>query len=310
MAGIVPTISVERADDVVPVCHALAEAGVPVGEITLRTDASMDALALGRREVPDFSLGVGTLLTVDQVRRAEEVGAAFFVTPGASPQIMEYCAARGLPLVPGCSTGGEIQLARSFGHKVVKFFPVEQLGGLDALKALSGPYGDVGYVPMGGIDDSNIGKYIAFGKVVACGGSWIVPKKLIQNRDFEGIADRARASLAAMFAIRLAHVGINSDGPDTAADAAAEIAALLGKPVVQGNSSVFVGSEVEVVKANGRGARGHIGFGCLTLDRLRWHLERKGYAFDEESAKYENGRLKVIYLRDEIASFAIHFIQD
>ena len=152
MAGIVPVIKVESADDAVPLCRALSDGGLPVAEITFRSDAAEEAIRRVHRELPDVILGAGTVLTCEQVDRAVAAGATYIVSPGLNAEVVKHCQQVGVPIVPGCSNPSDIELALSLGLTTVKFFPAEALGGLALIKAMSAPYGNVRFLPTGGVN--------------------------------------------------------------------------------------------------------------------------------------------------------------
>ena len=147
LLGIIPVIKISNAADAVPLCGALMRGGLPVAEITFRTDAAEAAIQNVSAAMPDMLVGAGTVLTTDQVDRALGAGAKFIVSPGLNPEVVLHCIARGVPIFPGCATAGEIERALSLGIKTVKFFPAEAMGGISSVKALSAPYGDVRFIP-------------------------------------------------------------------------------------------------------------------------------------------------------------------
>ena len=174
-AGIVPVIKVEDAADAVPLCKALSDGGLPVAEITFRSDAAEEAIRRVHEELPEVILGAGTVLTKDQVDRAVNAGATYIVSPGLNPEIVKYCQEKNVPIVPGTANPSDIEVALGLGLKTVKFFPAEPLGGLKLIKAMAAPYGAVTFLPTGGVTEQNLNEYLAFNKVIACGGSWMVP---------------------------------------------------------------------------------------------------------------------------------------
>ncbi|MCL2780026.1 MAG: bifunctional 4-hydroxy-2-oxoglutarate aldolase/2-dehydro-3-deoxy-phosphogluconate aldolase [Actinomycetia bacterium] len=204
LSGLLPTVTVAKPEQIIPTCAALIAGGLNVVEITLRSDAALDAIELARRQFPDLTVGAGTILSAGQAEQARERGAQFFVTPGCNPAVLRYFSQTSLPFVPGCATGGEIEQCRDHGFYVVKIFPVEQLGGLAFLKALAGPYSDVRFVPLGGVSLATLGQYLAYPKVFACGGSWVAKSELIQQGDFAAIERNTREALSAVFRLALA----------------------------------------------------------------------------------------------------------
>jgi len=309
LAGIVPVIKIDDAADAVPLCRALAEGGLPVAEITFRTAAAPEAIANVSRELPHVLLGAGTVITCEQVDRALAAGAKYIVSPGLNPEVVRHCQRVGLPIVPGCANPSDIEVALSLGLKIVKFFPAEALGGLPLIKALAAPYGDVSFVPTGGIGEKNLLDYLAFPKVAACGGSWMVPDSAIKAKDWDTIRSLTASAIQLMLGFELAHLGVNCDTPAAAGAVAQGFADLLGWPVKEGNTSFFAGTGVEVMKAKGRGANGHLAIRTNSLPRAKAYLEGKGYRFIEESAVAKNDKIVAIYLEGEIGGFAVHLLQ-
>lgn len=309
LAGIVPVIKVKNAQDAVPLCKALSDGGLPVAEITFRTDAAEEAIGLVHDALPDVLLGAGTVLTCEQADRAMNAGAGYIVSPGLNPEVVRHCLAKGYPVLPGCGNPSDIEAALALGLKTVKFFPAEALGGLKLIKAMAAPYGDVTFVPTGGINEKNIAEYLSFPKIVACGGSWMVPEDAIAAQDWERIRELAKNAVSLMLGFTLAHIGINAENAETSIRSAKLLAAALGWPIKEGNSSNFVGTAVEVMKKQYLGTHGHIAIACNSVDRAMWHLEKRGFAFNMDTAAYTpDGRMKVIYLKDEFAGFAVHFV--
>ena len=309
MAGIVPVIKVESADDAVPLCRALSDGGLPVAEITFRSAAAEEAIRRVHRELPDVILGAGTVLTCEQADRAVAAGATYIVSPGLNAEVVKHCQQVGVPIVPGCSNPSDIELALSLGLTTVKFFPAEALGGLALIKAMSAPYGNVRFLPTGGVNEKNLLDYLGFSKVVACGGSWMVDQKAIEQKDWSRIESLTRSAVQLMLGFELKHVGINSGSPEQAMKDAQAICALLGWPIKDGNNSTFVGDGFEMMKKPFRGTHGHIAIACNDIKRARWHLEQRGFAFDDDSVTIRDGKLRSVYLRDEIAGFAFHLLQ-
>ncbi len=309
LAGIVPVIKVEDAADAVPLCRALSNGGLPVAEITFRSTAAEEAIRLVHRELPDVLLGAGTVLTTEQADRAVAAGAAYIVSPGLNPEVVKHCINSGVPVIPGCANPSDIEIALSLGLKTVKFFPAEALGGLPLIQAMSAPYSDVRFLPTGGIGEQNLLSYLAFPKVVACGGSWMVEQKAIAAKDWKRIESLTRAAVTLMLGLEVKHIGINSGTPEAAAKTAETLCRLLDWDVKEGANSIFVGDGLEMMKIPFYGTNGHIAIGCNEIRRARWHLERRGFAFNDASAIMRDGKLRAVYLREEIAGFAIHLLQ-
>lgn len=194
---VVPVIVIDDPDNAVPLARALAAGGLSCAEITFRTPRAAKALHRIRAEVPALLAGAGTVLTREQAASARLAGAQFVVAPGFSPPVVEYCLAHGMPVYPGIATPTEIERALRYDLSVLKFFPAEQLGGVAYLKAIAAPYMGVEFMPTGGINRDNLRSYLAFDRVVACGGSWMAPADWIARKEFDRIRDAAEQAMAA-----------------------------------------------------------------------------------------------------------------
>lgn len=193
--GIVPVVVLEDAVDAAPLAQALIQGGLPCAEVTFRTPAAKDAIGIMAEQFPDMLVGAGTVLTIQQVDDAVSAGAKFIVSPGFNPHIVSYCVEKQIPIIPGCSTPSDIEQALEYNLKVVKFFPAEAAGGLSMIKAIAAPYVGVRFMPTGGINASNIRSYLAFDRILACGGSWMVPKDMVKEGNFEKIKELTREAV-------------------------------------------------------------------------------------------------------------------
>jgi 2-dehydro-3-deoxyphosphogluconate aldolase/(4S)-4-hydroxy-2-oxoglutarate aldolase len=185
--GVVPVIAISDTEKAVPLAKALLAGGIPCAEVTFRTAEGEECIRRIAKEVPEVLLGAGTVLRIEQVERAVKAGAKFIVSPGFNPKVVQYCVDNGILMVPGCSTPSDMEAAIELGLDTVKFFPAEQAGGLAYIKACAAPYTGLKFMPTGGINAGNIGKYAAFNKITACGGSWMVSKELLGAGNFEEI---------------------------------------------------------------------------------------------------------------------------
>ena len=188
-AGIVPVVVLERAEDAVPAARAMLAGGVDVMEITFRTAAAAEAIRNVAAECPEMLVGAGTVLTVEQCEKAVALGAKFIVSPGFDAEIVDWCVERGAAVAPGCVTPTEIMAALKRGLSVVKFFPAGIYGGLKAMKALAAPFGQVKFIPTGGVSADNLAEYAAAPFVHAVGGSWLCPKADVAAGNFARIAE-------------------------------------------------------------------------------------------------------------------------
>lgn len=193
-SAIVPVVVIEDAKDAVATAKALVAGGVDVMEITFRTAAAPDAIRAVAENCPEMLPGAGTVITLEQCKKAIECGAKFIVSPGFDEEVVRYCVEQGVAVCPGCVTPTEIMAAMKLGLKVVKFFPANVYGGLSAMKALSGPFSGVQFLPTGGVSAKNIREYIDAPYVFAVGGSWVCPKADISAGNFEKITELCRES--------------------------------------------------------------------------------------------------------------------
>lgn len=191
---VVPVVAIQNAEDSMQLAGALTESGLPCVEITFRTAAAIDAMRIIAQR-GDILVGAGTVLKVDQVKAAVDVGARFMVAPGFNPKVVEYCVENHITITPGICTPSDIEAALDFGLEVLKFFPAEAFGGLKTLKAMSGPYTTVKFIPTGGISPDNLLEYLQFPKVIACGGTWIAKSALISEGKFDEIINNAREAV-------------------------------------------------------------------------------------------------------------------
>ena len=307
--GVVPVVVLEDTKDAVPLAKALVEGGLPCAEVTFRTEAAEESIRLMAEQFPEMLVGAGTVLTTEQVDAAVGAGAKFIVSPGFDPKIVDYCLEKDIPVFPGCITPSEVAQAVKRGLKVVKFFPAEQAGGVAMIKAMAAPYTQMKFMPTGGINAKNINSYLAFDKILACGGSWMVKKDLVAAGEFDKIRDLTKEAVQTMLGFELAHIGINCDSETEAEKTADAFDGLFGFTKKVGNSSVFAGTAVEAMKSKGLGSKGHIAVATNSVVRAKNYLEMMGYKFNEESAKFKGDKMTAIYLADEIGGFAVHLVQ-
>jgi 2-dehydro-3-deoxyphosphogluconate aldolase/(4S)-4-hydroxy-2-oxoglutarate aldolase len=185
--GIVPVIALSDVEKAVPLAKALLAGGIGCAEITFRTPEASASIKRIANEIPEMLVGAGTVLTCEQAELAKQSGAVFAVSPGFNPRVVKHCQDIGLPIIPGCATPSEMEAAMELGLDLIKFFPAEQAGGLDYIKAVAAPYTVLRFLPTGGISAANLVEYISFRKVIACGGSWMVKKEWLDAGNFDKI---------------------------------------------------------------------------------------------------------------------------
>lgn len=309
--GIVPVVKIDRVEDAVPLARALCAGGLPCAEVTFRTHAAAGAIKAMTENFPGMCVGAGTVLNAAQVDAAIEAGSKFIVSPGLNPKTVKYCLDKGVPITPGTSSPSDIEQAIELGLDVVKFFPAEQSGGLAKIKAMAAPYVNMKFMPTGGINAKNLTTYLDFPKIIACGGSWMVPADLINAGEWDKIEQLTREAVQTMLGFELAHVGVNAENEEEALKAANRFAFLFGMPAKVGASSIFAGTALEVMKEPYLGKHGHIAIRTNYIERAVNYMETVlGVEFNAESAKRgPKGELKAIYLKEEIGGFAVHLVQ-
>ena len=308
--GIVPVIALDDAKDAEPLARALCGGGLPCAEVTFRTGAAEEAIRTMAERFPEMLVGAGTVLTTEQADRAVAAGARFIVSPGLNPRVVRHCMDRGIPVIPGTATPSDVEAALELGLDVVKFFPAEASGGVGMIRALSAPYANVRFLPTGGVSADNLRDYLDCPNVIACGGTWMVQKELIAAGRFDEIEARTREAVVRMLGFELSHIGINAQDGAEAERIADSFASLFGFVKRSGMGSVYAGTAVEAVHGTRRGRNGHIAVGTVDMGRAVFHLTRQGVALDLDAAKRdENGRIRVVYLQEEIGGFAVHLVR-
>ena len=308
--GIVPVIALDDAKDAKPLAEALMNGGLPCAEVTFRTDAAEESIRIMTQSFPEMLVGAGTVLTTEQADRAAAAGAKFIVSPGLNPKVVKHCIEKGYTILPGTANPSDVEQAIELGLDVVKFFPAEQNGGIAMIKAMSAPYTKMKFMPTGGVNADNLKDYLDFKKIVACGGSWMVKKELVAAGEFDKIEQLTREAVTKMLGFEIRHVGINASNEEEAVKTVELFEKMFGFTKKMGNSSVFAGTAVEVMKTPYLGRNGHIAIGTNYIKRAVYHLERMGVQFDYDTCKPDaNGDYKAIYLKDEICGFAVHLLQ-
>ena len=192
---IVPVVKLDDARDAAPLCEALCEGGLPVAEITFRTEAAEESIRRASKAFPDMLIGAGTIVNTEQAKRAVDAGATFLVTPGFSRNVTEFAIENNIFIFPGTCTPTEIMAALEYDLNIVKFFPAKQYGGLDTIKALSAPFPSVRFMPTGGVSAANIREFLAYEKIIACGGSWMGKDAYIKEGQFAEITRLTREAV-------------------------------------------------------------------------------------------------------------------
>lgn len=310
LSGIIPVIKIESLEYALPLADALIKGGINTIEITVRNEIAFEAIKAIHTAYPDMHVGAGTILSTELVDQAIKVGAEYIVTPGFDKEVVQYCISKEIPIIPGCVTPTEIGWAYSMGLRTVKFFPAETNGGINSIKLLAGPFGGMRFVPTGGINYDNLETYLQENVIAACGGSYMAPADLIRAKNWNQITENCKKAINISLGFKLAHVGLNHDNEDIAISNAEKLNDFLGLTVKNGNSSVFCNKDVEFMKTNYYGQKGHIGFYTNSIVRAAQWLRNRGISLREESFRYDDkGKLVSFYLQEELGGFAVHLVR-
>ena len=287
--GIVPVVTIDSIEDAIPLAKALCEGGLPCAEVTFRTAAAKESIQKMTKEFPNMIIGAGTVLNISQVDEAVVAGARFIVSPGLNPKVVQYCINKGIVIIPGCSNPTDIEQAIEFGIDTVKFFPAEAAGGINI---------------------SNLNSYLEFDKIIACGGTWMVKQELIREGSFKAIENITREAVETMLSFELLHIGVNTRSDEEANYIARELEKSFGFKRKENSKSIFLSNCINIMKSSDFGKNGYLSIGSNNLNRAIYHLVNNGYMVDENSRCFnKNGKLISIYLRNEIAGYAIKLIQ-
>ncbi|GHP87768.1 ketohydroxyglutarate aldolase [Helicobacter pylori] len=196
ISPIIPVVVVENIKDAVPLAQSLVEGGIHIIEVTLRSSCALEAIELIAKNVPKMRVGAGTILNPTQLEQAQNRGAEFLISPGLTIKLLEHAKKKDMPLIPGVSSSSEVMQALELGYSALKFFPAEYCGGVKLLNAFNGPFKGVKFCPTGGISADNMRSYLNLENVLCVGGSWLTPKNLIQNKEWDKITEICKRSLA------------------------------------------------------------------------------------------------------------------
>ncbi|GAA8472415.1 bifunctional 4-hydroxy-2-oxoglutarate aldolase/2-dehydro-3-deoxy-phosphogluconate aldolase [Helicobacter pylori] len=196
ISPIVPVVVIEDIEDAVPLAQSLIEGGIPIIEVTLRSNCALEAIELIAKNAPKMCVGAGTILNLTQLEQAQNRGAEFLISPGLTIKLLEHAKKKDMPLIPGVSSSSEVMQALELGYSALKFFPAEYCGGVKLLNAFNGPFKGVKFCPTGGISADNMCSYLDLENVLCVGGSWLTPKNLIQNKEWDKITGICKRALA------------------------------------------------------------------------------------------------------------------
>ena len=304
--GIVPVAALEDVGQAVEVAKALFAGGIPLIEVTLRTDAALQCIEAIIKNVPEVLIGVGTVHTKGQAENAVKAGAQFIVTPGFNEEVVAWCVENKVPIIPGVVSPSDLERAMQFGIEVCKFFPAETYGGVKALKALYAPYKDMKFMATGGINQTNMLAYLKLPNVLAVGGSFMLPEACIKTANWEGITKICIDTIRQILGFELAHIGIHTEDAEESKQVAHKLARLFIQEVKESPEAYFVGDMAEVVKRKLTGEKGHLAIATHNMNRAIAYLHSISVEIDKTTEMYnEKGELEVVYLKEEVGGFAI-----
>lgn len=311
--GVVPVVRIEDAKDAVPLGEALLAGDLPLAEITFRTEAAEQAIKNISSALPDMLVGAGTVLTVEQVKKARAAGAKFIVSPGFNPQVVDYCLEQGIPVTPGVNSPTSIEMALERNLRVLKFFPAEASGGLAMLKAVAGPYGGVSFIPTGGINTRNMQSYLASGLVHACGGSWMAKADMIAAGRFAEITRLAREAVSLALGFSFERIRLCEDAPAAAAASARLLSEVfnftLSETRDEQGGALFKGGGLELCTASPPENGGAVVISTLSMARALAYLKRKGVGIIADSLVEKQGECVSVFLASRIGGFAVRLVR-
>ena len=306
--GLVPLVVIDDAADAVPFGQALVDGGVPVAEVTFRTDACLDTIRAMRQHVPGLLVGAGTVHNVAQADAAVKAGAEFIVTPAFNPAVTQWCIDNHVDIVPGTVSPADVEAANGMGIEVCKFFPAAAYGGIKTLKALAGPFHDMKFLPTGGVNLDNMTEYLDLPNVAAVGGSFMTPSDMVRNKDWKGITATCRQAVHNLLGFEICHTGIHCKTQAEAEDVTDRLCALLDQEkITVPGAAYFVGTVVEVCYNTLPGEKGHIGIDTRDMDRAMAYYKRRGVEYADNGLFYDDqGRVRLAYFKELYNGFSVH----
>lgn len=310
--GLIPQISLNDPEDAGPLGRALVKGGIPIAEVALHQDTSLKVIQTLSKQVPDIIVGAGMIRTVDQARSAVKAGARFIITPSFNPVVTRWClanTANTVEIIPGITTPTDIARALDAGLTVYNFFPAIS-GGIAALKTLSDLFGDIKFIPMGGIDKTVMNDYLDLPNVAAVTGKFMTPPDMIKNKSWSEITAICKKAFKHLLHFELGHIGLHVDTHSHAESITNDLCTLMLQDKLVCNDRFFVGSAIEVYDCPIPDPIGYICIDTRDIERAIAYYKRRGVKFDHERCiKDETGKTNIIYFKKEVHGLAIHLHQ-
>lgn len=292
LTGLIPVINIPNPSCSVDLVDALYAGGLPLIELTLRNETSLESLALIKKERPNMFVAAGTVLTIELAEQAIDCGADLIVTPGFNPKVVEYCLKQGVSILPGCITPTEIEAGLEYGLTMFKFFPAEHSGGVKFIKELCGPYKNCSFVATSGINIVNLPDYMSCTGVSAVGGSFMAPADQISEGKWEQIVKNCKHAVAISHSFELLHVGVAQTNQK---QCPLTLNSLFGDGI-----SIFRPSELS------NNSKNYIEIGVNSVDRAVHYLTSRGVTVGEHGAESDSeGRLSCVFLEGDFGGFAV-----
>lgn len=307
--AVVPTAVFDDASDATPTATALLAGGVDAMEISFCTPAAADSIEAITKECPDMLVGAGAVITLGQCKDAVAHGAKFIVSPDFHEEIVLWCLAHNIDVLPGCVTPTEIVRAMACGLRVVEFFPANAYGGIAAMQALSDSFDSIKFIATDNVNSRDFDEIISAPFIHAVRCSWLCAKADIAAHDFDKITSLCKAARKTALGFEIAHIGINAADADESLSVCQALDTAFGFGVREGNSSNFAGSCVEVMKSPYLGKNGHIAVKTNSIPRAAAALRKSGFTLDESTTKYKGKEIVAIYLKQNFGGFAVHLLQ-
>lgn len=308
--GILPTVSFDTVESAVKTAEVLDLQNINIIEVMLRSEASIDAIKAIRNHYPQFIIGAGTIKSIEDVKKAKLAGADFIVLPYWQADVITYCISENMLVIPGVSTAKEIADAEALGLKCVKYFPAEPLGGVEAIKLLSGVFPKMRFIPTGGITKDNFKDYLKVKCILAVGGGFMLDKVALANADYDQVGKYLYEVLHTLYNFRVKHIGINTNSEEQASDIANRLSTLFNFKVNNRSKSIFSSEQIEVMKLKYYGEGGHIGIATDDVDRAYHYLLSNNIKFITDTIAYDkDGLVSVAYIDEYFGGFAIHLMK-
>lgn len=308
--GILPELTIEDAIDAIAIGQAISEGGIPIAEVTFRTQAAEEAIRIMSSAIPDMLIGAGTVLSVEQAQAAIDAGAKFIVSPGINPEVVDYCKQKGVPMIPGVCTPTDIEKAIRLGLRMVKFFPAEANGGIEGIRAISAPYPQMLFMASGGINEENLPTYMHSRRVIAVAGNWMASPEMIENREFDSITVKCHEAIACLLGFEIDHIGLNFSKDEDAKMAAEDVANIFALKKESRAMGHFAGDFFEAVRPGGQFTNGFLAIKTNHIGRAMSYLKLRGAEFDKNSMEYSaEGELKAVCISQEWAGFGFKIVQ-